>query len=109
MPRWSRVLILLSVALVALNAQCFANCLTQPGGEAVTHCHQHGNAKSAHCSQQHDLSTSSARSAVPVDGFIALAELPDLAIDFTSRAGVELLAPSPPALLGLATYIPLRV
>src|SRR5580658_4236491 len=98
---WSRVLILLTVALLALNAQCFANCLAQPGGEATTHCHQQGKAKSAHCSQQHDVSASSARSAVPGGGFIALAELPALAINFTSRPDVELLAPSPPSLLSL--------
>ena len=102
-------MILLSVALVALNAQCFANCLTQPGGEAATHCHQHGKAKSAHCLQQHDMSTSSARSAAPGGGFIVLAELPDLAIKFALRAAVELLAPSPPALLNLTTPIPLRI
>ena len=106
---WSRVLILLTVALVALNAQCFAHCLTQPDGDGVTHCHQHGQAKSAHCSLQHDLRLSSAGSLTPSTILIALVELPDLAINPASPRCIELPAESPPAPFSLTTPLPLRI
>jgi hypothetical protein len=103
---WSRVLILLTVALVALNAQCFAYCLTQPADSNIPHCHQHGQAK---CTQQHDLTPSSAIVALPAGGHIAAVQLPALAMNLGSRHGIALLAASPPAPQSLTTPLPLRI
>jgi hypothetical protein len=106
---WSRVLILLTVALAALNAQCFAQCLTQPDGSGATHCHQNGQAKSAHCSLQHELRVGSAGSVTPGAVLIDLVELPVLAFDVILLHAVKLFASSPPSPFGGATPLPLRV
>jgi hypothetical protein len=79
----------------------------QPSGAA--HCHQHGQAKSTHCSLQHDLRLSSAGSVTPSTLLIALVELPDLAINPASTRCIEPLAESPPALFSLTTPLPLRI
>ncbi|HEV8043340.1 MAG TPA: hypothetical protein VGP62_30960 [Bryobacteraceae bacterium] len=106
---WSRVLILLTVALVALNAQCFANCLTQTCGKSAPHCHQHGQGKSVHCSLQHDVVTSSVRVAMPGAVLMALVKLPALFLNSLPHQFVELFASSPPTPVGKATPLPLRV
>jgi hypothetical protein len=103
---WSRVLILLTVALVAFNAQCFAYCLTQGGGNGATHCHQHGKAK---CPQQHELTTSSAQAPSPRFSILAPVMLVAVAINPISRRCVELLSESPPATFGKVIPLPLRV
>jgi hypothetical protein len=79
----------------------------QPSGGA--HCHQHGQAKSAHCSLQHDVRVGSAGSVTPGAVLIAMVELPVLAIDLASRQCVALLTPSPPVLFSKATPLPLRI
>jgi hypothetical protein len=107
----AKIPILLTVALVVLNAQCFAYCLTQAADTSATHCHQNGQTKGGHCSLQHDVTAGSSSPALaPVDGvWIAPVELPGLAIDPTSRHDVELLAASPPTPFSEATPLPLRV
>jgi hypothetical protein len=103
---WSRVLILLTVALAAFNAQCFAYCLTQGGGNDAAHCHQHGKAK---CPQQHDLTTVSPQMPAPAVALIASMELPALAISKASRDRIKPLDESPPEFLSLTTLLPLRI
>jgi hypothetical protein len=97
------------IALLALNAQCFAKCLTQTGGESAPHCHQHGHGKSGHCSLQHDVATSSVRVLTPGAVFIALVKLPALFLNSLPHQFVELFASSPPIRSGMATPLPLRV
>ncbi len=111
MRRWQgEIPMLLALALVVWNAQCFAQCLTQAGHPSATHCHPHGQSKSGHCVMQHDLTAASARAVAPVGGILAgLVQLPNLALSPTVRRCVELLAPSPPALFSKATPLPLRV
>src|SRR5258707_5563074 len=106
----AKIPILLTVALVVLNAQCFAYCLTQSAGSNATHCHQHGQKNAVHCSLQHDVTAGSVRAVAPVDGvWIALVELSGLAVNPTLRRCVELLAASPPIPFSEATPLPLRV
>jgi hypothetical protein len=100
------LLILLTVALVAFNAQCFAYCLTQAGGNEAAHCHQHGKAK---CPQQHDLTSGSARAPSPAFGISAAVTMPPVAINLALRRCVELLCESPPVTCGKVTPLPLRV
>src|ERR1017187_9770931 len=99
---WSRVLILATVALVVLNAQCFAKCLTQTTDSGPAHCHQHGKAKSGHCSLQHDLRVGSAGS-VARSFLITWVKPPPLSIHTPAETAVELLAPSPPVPCGQTT------
>jgi hypothetical protein len=106
---WSKLPILLTVALVMANAQCFAQCLTQPDHSSASHCHQHGSAKAGHCVQQHDLRVGSAAMPTLDCGLVALVELPDLAVTGASWHAAELLAPSPPVPFGENTPLPLRV
>jgi hypothetical protein len=95
--------------LVALNAQCFANCLTQTGGETAPHCHQHGQGKSGHCSLQHDVTTTSVRVVTHGTVLITLVKLPALFSNSLPHQFVELFASSPPTQVGKATPLPLRV
>jgi len=94
--------------MVALNAQCFANCLTQTGKQA-THCQHHGQTKSAHCSLQHDVVTSSVRVVMPGAVLIALIKLPVLAFSSILHGAAELFAASPPEPFSFSTPLPLRV
>jgi hypothetical protein len=105
---WSRVSILLTVALVLANAQCFAQCLAQPDDSTRSHCHQHGPAKAGHCVQQHDLRAGAAGLVAPDCGLVALVELADLPMLQALAYRVELSAPSPP-LSGTTTPLLLRV
>ena len=106
---WSRVSILLTVALVFANAQCFAQCLAQSDDSAQSHCHQHGPAKAGHCVQQHDLRAGSAPTVAPEGGLVGLVEMPDLPLLLATACRMELLAPSPPASSDKTTPLPLRV
>src|SRR5450755_3762730 len=82
--RLGEILILLTVALVVRNAQCFAHCLAEPGESGAAHCHQHGREKSGHCVMQHDLTADSARAVTPKGGLsVAPIELPVLPINPT--------------------------
>jgi hypothetical protein len=111
MRRWNgKIPILLTVALVFLNAQCFAYCLTQAADSNATHCHQHGQKKAGHCALQHDVTAGSLRTVGPVNAvWIALVELPNLAMNPASRHDVELLAASPPTPFHETSPLPLRV
>jgi hypothetical protein len=106
---WSRVLIFLTIALVALNAQCFANCLTQTSGESAPHCHQHGQGKSGHCSLQHDVVTSSVRVVTPGAVLVALVKLPIVTFNSVLRGAIEPFGASPPPPSSFSTPLPLRV
>jgi hypothetical protein len=108
MQWWSKLPILLTVALVVANAQCFAQCLAQADDSSASHCHQHGPAKAGHCVQQHDLRVGGAAMPTLDCGLVALVGLADIPILLASAYWFELLTPSPP-LSGKTTPLPLRV
>jgi hypothetical protein len=102
--RRGKLLILLTVALAIVNAQCFALCLVQFDAGA-SHCHP----KPGHCPLQHDLTTGSARTAAPVAAPIALVDLPLLTINPAPQESTEPLTESPPSFFSTAAPLPLRI
>jgi len=105
---WSRVSILITIALVFANAQCFAHCLTQADDSSSSHCHQHSPGKNARCVQQHDsrvVSTHVVAADFVAAGAVGLAD--PLLVEAASGT-IELLTASPP-LFGNTILLPLRV
>jgi hypothetical protein len=50
-----KVLILLAIALVLINAGCFARCVVQSCQDAPPPCHSHSKGDAKHCPQQNQM------------------------------------------------------
>jgi len=96
----SKTLILLLLALVVANVQCFSQCLVASCDSAPTHCHPAG-ATEAHCSHGHDFMPVSGHAPIPI-AVIDTITLPSLDVayappDFPAIVAVENPFLSPPS------------
>jgi len=100
--------VVLTIALIVANAQCFASCLAKPDG-AGTQCPQHSSSKSGKCIQQHDFTASAAHIPALAPGSVAV--LADDLILQNSTAAIfgQKHDPSPPSRDPASAPIPIRI
>ena len=100
-----KVFVLLFVALMLANAQCFTDCLVAPCGSKPMPCHETGKTKADHCAHGHDLTATSQYFDTPV----ALAPVSPLPILDSLSLALETGSPLTPQTPDLSPPAQLRI
>jgi hypothetical protein len=105
LPVQGKVLVLLFVALMLANAQCFTDCLVAHCGSKPMPCHETGKTKADHCAHGHDLTAPSQHFDTPV----ALAPASALPVLDSRPLAVETGSPLTPQIPDLSPPAQLRI